>query len=137
MAIVLEFINVIIPINNIDRCKSIGGFEGYLELEGHNIGETIWYDDHLVREGAMNPMDVEDIIDIWAERGLNPVVGSGSEKRFKDLCVIDSFGGLTLPCNWIEFDSKEHVAWHEDKPRGKIVGPGRGRNEGILLVPSE
>jgi len=63
MAIKLEFINLIIPIMHIMRCTSIGGFKGYLKTESHNIGHIIWYDDYLVREGAMNPMDIGDMID--------------------------------------------------------------------------
>jgi len=136
MAVALEFINIIIPIANINRCRSIGGFEGYLQLESHSIGEIIWHDDYLVREGVMNPFDIEDMIDTWAERGLNPITEIGSDRTFKDLCVIDSLNGLTLPCSWIHVNLKEQVAWLKDKPKGQIIGRDSGEHGGIPFVAS-
>ena len=136
MAIELEFINIIIPISNIEKCSSIGGFKGFLELEDHNLGKTVWYDNYLFREGAMNPFDVEEMIETWTKRGLLTMEGIGEARRFVDICVIDSMNGLTLPCGWIEHDLNIGVAWHGDDPGGSIVGPVGGKRDGIPIDPS-
>ncbi len=53
----------------------------------------------------MSPNDVDFIITSWQERGLElfEVDGDGNES-WKDLCVVDMFGGPTLPCSWLEFE---------------------------------
>ncbi len=94
MAVQLQFINVIVPIKNIEeKCLSIGGWSGFLELEG----DAGWYDEHLYRTEAMNPMDTESIVKKIESYGLTPTEHIDGEMYWKDLCVVDSFAGPHPP----------------------------------------
>ena len=134
MAVKLEYINVIIPIKNIERCASIGGFKGFLEITGWLLGEIDWYDQYLYRTGAMNPLDIDDIVEECLGYGLVPVTKKAGKKMWGDLCVVDTAYGLTLPCDWIEVDLKGRCAWMKGKPKGKMRGRKSGEShEGIVL----
>jgi len=110
MAVELEFISLIIPIEKIEK-KYPGGFNQYKKDNSELIGRRIWYDDYIVRDGAMNPMDIEYLIKQWEELGLVGIIEENGYKRWKDLCVVDYFGGITLPCNWLLH--KENFVYHE------------------------
>jgi hypothetical protein len=122
MAIACEFLSVLIPIKNIDtHCP--GGFVAFEKEYEHLCGRPPQSDGHLVREGAMNPMDVEEIVNYWQQKGLVPMktLPDGS-KKWKHLCVVEAmFGGPTLPCDWIEFSSRDRCAWLKGEPKGEIV----------------
>lgn len=60
-----------------------------LEIDKNWIGKTIWYDEHLYREGAMNVADIEMIIRKWEKRGLKLLEEVDGKKVFKDLCAVD------------------------------------------------
>lgn len=62
MAIVLEFIDFIVPVEVI-RQKYPGGWEGCLRDHEQLIGRRVWYDEHLFRNGAMNSRDIGTLID--------------------------------------------------------------------------
>ena len=125
MAILLEFINVIIPIKNIERCQSIGGFAGLLEKETEAIGRRVWHDDYLYRDGAMNPEDAKDIVQFWEAQGLTTHAAVDGAPQWIDICVVDYFGGPTLPCSWLEHDSTSYSVWLSGTPPGKVIGPFR------------
>lgn len=134
MAVSLEFINIIIPIANIERCVALGGFEGLLQREGNCIGSTDWYDAHLYRTGAMNPLDLGSIIQDWQGMGLTPFKEVLGQRKWNDLCVIDSLTGLTLSCDWIEFDLQKQCAWLRGTTPGEIVGRADGTTyDGVVL----
>ena len=134
MAVKLEFINVIIPIKNIERCASIGGFKGFLEMTKGLLDEIDWYDEYLYRTGVMNPLDMVDIVEDWRDYGLVPVRDKAGVKKWGDLCVIDTSNGLTLPCDWIEVDLKERCAWLKGTAKGKRIGRKSGETyEGVVL----
>lgn len=65
MTIYCEFINLIIPISNIESVYT-GGFIKFKEdnATGFNIG-VLWHDDYLFREGAMNFSSLELRIKNW------------------------------------------------------------------------
>lgn len=123
MAIRLEFISVVIPIENIERCLTVGGFRRYIESQAYFIGLTSWYDDYLYREGAMNSMDAKSLVQSWERRGLRGLIGDGVTREWADLCVVDYFNGPTRPCSWLEHDRENHCVYMAGKPRGDIVGP--------------
>ncbi len=122
MAIRLQFINVVVPLKNIEKkCTSIGGWNGFLATEG-SFG---WYDKYLYRTGAMTPMDAKAIVDKFEQYGLTPIGDIDGIKTWKDICVVDYLMGPTLPCSWIEYEND--YVWLRDTPRGKIVGPRKQR----------
>ena len=129
MAIKLEFINIIIPVAKIKEKTDF-------DIEAEMLPDIDWHDAHLYRTGAMNPLDVDDIVEDWAVRGLTPFIVEDGLKKWNDLCVIDTVKGLNWPCEWIEVDLSKRCAWLKgtDKDSGVIIGPeGRDPYEGVVL----
>jgi len=100
MAIALEFINLVIPIENIDKVYP-GGFKQYKTDHAQAIGKNIWYDDYLVRDGAMGWDDIETLLNEWRDRGLELVREIEGQNHWSDVCVLYDIDGPTLPCDWI------------------------------------
>ena len=123
MAIVLEFIDFVVPRSQIEA-KYPGGWEGCLRDHRHLIGGRVWYDDYLFRDGAMNPMDIRRVVERWESMGFD-ARGTDSDGNavWKDVCVVEGMlGGPTLPCEWLVV---EHgVAYL----RGTEPGEVRGRD---------
>lgn len=144
MSVHTEYYSVIIPIEKIKTCQSVRGFVGILEMKKDDIGGRIYFDDYLYRDGAMGPMDVEDIVEFWKEQGLEPFEERDGEQYWKDLCVVDMFGGPTLPCDWLEFERLDYVGgggsishvFIKGKPKGKLIHSTRFTNlEAYLPKP--
>lgn len=130
MAIVLEFIDLVVPIEVI-RTKYPGGWDWCLRDHAALIGGRVWYDDHFFRDGAMNPNDIKVLVDRWAELGFE-VMGSRDGRQFwKDVCMVEAiFGGATLPCEWLMVDTNQRIAYLKGTDAGRVVG----RDE---MVPRE
>jgi len=112
MAVKLEFVNMIIPIEKINQSTFDGGFEALVEKYKHVIGRAVWFDEHLFRMGWMDTWMVDGMIAFWEEHGLVPVKKIGKENHWNDLFVISS--GLTTTvsnCDWIEVDFQLNIAW--------------------------
>lgn len=121
MAVALEFIDFIVPVKVV-RDKYPGGWDGFLRDYESCLGRRVWYDDHLVRDGAMNPRDIQILVEEWLDMGFEPFEDVNGEKRWKDCCVLEAmFGGPTLPYDWIEWDPKG-FAYMKDTEPGAIVG---------------
>lgn len=125
MAVALEFIDLIVPIELI-RKKYTGGWDACLRNHKWSFGFCIWHDDHLFRDGAMNPADIRALIKEWEDRGFEPMEERNGVKVWKDLCVVEGMsGGPTLPCDWIEVDTKEQFAYLKGTEPGEVVRPKR------------
>ena len=102
MSIALEFIDFVVPIALI-RQKYPGGWEQCLKDHERLIGARVWFDDHLLRDGAMNPRDIESLVEEWTDLGFEPTEMIDGQKFWKDCCVLQGMlGGSTLPCDWLE-----------------------------------
>ena len=122
MAVTLEFLNLVIPIKKIEQHYE-GGWEQYLDDHQHLIGRRIWFDDHLVRDGAKNPKDMSILIDEWVDIGLRTIEETNGRPRWVDCCVIASvFNKPTLPCNWVQVSSNEWSASLKGHPPGEVIG---------------
>jgi hypothetical protein len=122
MAIALEFIDLIVPISKI-RDKYPGGWEACLNDHAHLIGGRAWYDEHLFRDGAMNPNDIRLMIQRWTSLGFETIEIKDGHQVWKDLCIVEGlFGGPTLPCDWLEFDPNQRIAYLKGFPPGPVVG---------------
>ena len=120
MAIALEFIDFIVPISVIHQ-KYPGGWDQCLKDHEPLIGGRVWFDDHLLRDGAMNPGDIESLIDEWTALGFQPIEDRDGERFWKDCCVVESmFGGATLPCDWLEIGDDVRSAWLKGTTPGQI-----------------
>jgi hypothetical protein len=130
MAIQLEFIDLIVPIATI-KAKYPGGWEQCLKDHELSIGSCVWYDDYLFRDGAMNPMDIEALLDQWESLGfiLHVTNEKGEPTQWLDVCVYESFfGGATLDCDWIEYDRVSGGAYLTGTEPGKLVGRATFKN---------
>lgn len=117
MAIALEFIDFIVPIAVI-REKYPGGWEQYLQDHQCLIGVRIWFDDHLVRDGAMSPAAIAALVEEWSLAGLQPTEERNGERVWKDCCVVESMlGGTTLPCDWLVVAEDRASAFHHAYPQ--------------------
>ncbi len=125
MAIMTEFISFIVPIKIIEE-KYPGGWTQCLEDYAGLIGGRIWYDDHLFHDGAMNPLDMEKIVENWTAMGFECVGEKDGEKYWKDACVYEAmFDGAILPCDWIETDHTGRYVALKDAPVCELAGPTR------------
>ncbi len=123
MAILTECLDFIVPIKVIEQ-KYPGGWAQCLDDHKNLIGGRVWYDEHLFRNGAMNPMDIESLVNHWTDLGFTCVADKNGEKVWQDICVFQSmFGGATLPCDWIDYDSKKQVAFLRGTDPGLVSGP--------------
>lgn len=121
MAVALEFIDFIIPISVIKE-KYPGGWEQCLKDHQNALGARVWYDEHLFRDGAMNPRDIQVLVEEWIDLGFEPFTEIDGQKHWKDCCVVEHmFGGPTLPCDWIGFDPKGFAYLKGETP-GDIAG---------------
>ena len=122
MTVALEFINVIVRIDAI-RSKYRGGWDQFIVDHEHRIGPIAWFDDYLYREGAMNPLDIQMLIDEWIDAGLDVYrLENGRPVEWIDICVVEFFGP-TLKCDWISFiDAGAYLTGTESGP---VIGPIR------------
>jgi hypothetical protein len=121
VAIKLEFINFIVPIKIIKE-KYSGGFEQCLKDHEKLIGGCVWYDEHLFRDGAMNPTDIGNIVNKWRYLGFHTHDGGDKPVKWIDVCVVEGlFGGTTLPCDWLEHHGSR-IASLKNEPFGRIIG---------------
>ena len=117
MAVILDYINLIVPIEKIEEHYP-GGFSQYKIDMKDSIGREIWYDDYLVRDGAKSEYDIDLLIPEWELCGLEGTVKVNGEDHWEDFCVVRQFEGATLPCDWLktEGDTASHI-----KDNSKIV----------------
>lgn len=121
MAVRLEFIDFIVPIAKI-RKKYPGGWENCLREHAGLIGGRVWYDEHLFRDGAMNPSDIRCSVESWKVRGFQPMIEIDGERVWQDACVVESmFSGPTLPCDWLAVDLEQRIAYLRGTSPGRIV----------------
>jgi hypothetical protein len=122
MAVRLEFINLIIPIHTIEE-NYPGGFSSYKIENLDMFGRRLWHDDHLFRDGAMDPMSAESLVRFWSDQGLEPFEQREGRKSWKDMCVVEGmFRGLTLPCEWLEYDRENNCVFLKGTDKGAIIG---------------
>lgn len=123
MAIQLEFIDFIVPRSLIEA-KYPGGWLQCLTDHERLIGGRVWYDEHLFRDGAMNPMDIERLVNEWQSLGFNTHKENedGIPIEWLDVCVCEGLlGGPTLKCDWIDVDLDTQTASLKGCEQDKIV----------------
>ncbi len=108
MSVRLEFFNIIIPIEKIEKHYP-SGFKKYKEDAGLKSSDFgIWYDNYLVKDGAMNMLSIEFRLSDWERMGLQ-VIGydDNGRKKFKDICVVNSSGKKSYKCDWLVIKNGE------------------------------
>lgn len=118
MPIQLEFINFIVPRKRIEQ-KYPGGWEQCLSDHKDLIGGRVWYDDQLFRDGAMNPVDIDSLLEEWSHKGFT-THQEDDDPRWLDVCVVEAIsGGATLPCDWIEVEGNQ--AFYKGCAKGELI----------------
>jgi len=111
MAIRLEFVNLIIPIQTIEE-KCPGGWKAYLDDNVKRIGKVMWYDSYLVRAtGCMCSDEVDGLIARYVRLGLTATHTIDAHVYSDDFCVVDSFGFSRHCCNWLTLEPASSTAW--------------------------
>jgi ADP-ribosylglycohydrolase len=119
LPVAIEFYNFIAPISVIEQ-KYPGGWEQCLR---EYRSPAVWYDEYLFRTGAMNPMDMDDIVDEWRKMGFTMAEKKNGKKVWKDFCAFGSLFGGEWPCEWLQVDSKRWCAYLKGTdPNGLIHG---------------
>jgi hypothetical protein len=129
MAVRLEFIDFIVPIATI-RKKYPGGWEQCLKDHANLIGGRVWYDEHLLRDGAMGPAGISALVEEWTGLGFEPMAVVDGRREWKDCCVTEHmFGGPTLPCAWLQLTEDGSAAFLKGTDPGELVGRETDRGE--------
>lgn len=115
------FYDIIIPIANIERSYP-GGFPALKSDFANLIGGRVWYDDYLLRDGAMSADDAYRAIEGWESFGLQASEGTGPSFRWKDLCMFSVFGGGPIRCDWLHFDRRRQCVYLKGTPSEPVIG---------------
>ncbi|MGV8961631.1 MAG: hypothetical protein ACOH1V_14810 [Stenotrophomonas sp.] len=119
MAVALECINLIIPVQRIAAVWP-GGFNRFWREHGHL--SRLWHDGYLLRDGAMNPREVMAQLDWWQQHGLKVASDVDGCEQATDVCLVDvSSGQLPQACAWLQVDWDHRLArWngHRRRHRG-------------------
>lgn len=101
MAVKIEFFSVIVPVETIEK-RFAGGMARFRSVFGEQAS-----DGRLLRMGAMNQIDLLEIIHVLERGGLKGTCHRDGREHWLDLCVVDRFQGATLPCSWLKVDLKK------------------------------
>jgi len=121
MAILLEFINFVVPIQRIQEIYQ-GGWDAFLDDNSRSIGKVTWHDDHLFRTGTMDPDLMDDLIAKWTKLGFVATELIEGKQVWKDFCVVTSYGVSQYNCPWITVDPARRSAWHSGMEQGDTIG---------------
>ena len=122
MAVHCEFIDIIIPIANIDRVYP-GGFAAYKAEHTVEFNGRMYHDEYLFRDGTMSPIAAKSIVAEWEKRGLVPLIVIDGVEHWHELCSTNMLIGLTRPCSWAVYDREQSCVNMIDKPTAPVIEP--------------
>ncbi|MCU0258892.1 MAG: hypothetical protein MUF56_07700 [Solirubrobacteraceae bacterium] len=123
MSIRLHAINLLVPIHLIEA-RYPGGLEACIDDHEGLVGDRVWFDGRLWRDGAPGSTGIRALVDGWTRVGLQPVARTGAGWRWHELCVVTaSRAAPTLPCDWLRLDPDGHEAWWAHAEPGPSFGP--------------
>lgn len=128
MAIALEFISFIVPIQTI-RQKYPGGWTQCLIDHQASIGKRVWFDEHLFRDGAISSGGVSHLKEKWQKLGFSGGFTVKGMVRWVDFCVVDNL--CTQPsstCDWLEISEDGSSCHLKHALAGAVVGRGSALN---------
>jgi len=121
MAVQLEFLNFIIPVQVIEQ-KYSGGWDACLRDHAKSIGRVVWYDKFFFRTGTMDADLMDNLMEKWTKLGFEATEVVDGKKVWKDFCVVTSYGVSQYDCPWIKVDPAARVAWLRGTEQGEAIG---------------
>lgn len=128
MAIALELFNFVVPIKLIHQ-KYPGGWKQCLLDHEHLLDGRVWYDKHLFRDGSMDSMGIDRLIEHWEGLGFECIGIRDGAEYWRDVAACNT-GGTGLECDWLGFDHDERTAYLLGEEKGEIVHSPFRVNEG-------
>jgi len=119
VSVLIEGISVVVRNETLEE-KYPGGVDAY---RLHVPNRTFCTDGVLTRVGFMVPIDVGFWVRILQKRGLLWV---DSEKRFRDIAVVDQLAGPTSTCDWLVYERQfdgPNYAWLSGTEPGELAVP--------------
>lgn len=104
MSVLLEFHSLVI---RRDRIAAVfpGGWEQYVAEYG--LPEEGWWDEDLLRYGAMDGFSMELLVQDARALGLRLTSKRDGREVFQDMCILSSPDFRpALPCDWLEVRSE-------------------------------
>lgn len=112
MAIRIEFVNLIIPIERINNSQLEGGFKSVINKYKNAIGRSVWFDEYLFRIGWMDTWMIDSEIDFWINQGLKPLENRNGTEFWYDMFAIScGINQFNTNCDWIKINSSQTKAW--------------------------
>lgn len=111
MAINCEFINIIVRVSDVRKYYP-GGLENFKLHFERSLGQTIWHDPYLLRDGAMNMQDAKFVEGAWKKLGMEP-------------CIVSSLIETHAACDWLTLDYNKQFVYLTGTEPGEIAGQTR------------
>jgi hypothetical protein len=93
-----------------------------LNPEGFTI--SMGHDDYLLRDGAMNAMDMDALVKKWEYFGLKGWTKIDGLWKWEDFFVEGFIStGFVGSCDWLEYDPMTFAAYLKRTPKGNVIGP--------------
>lgn len=126
MSIEMQFINIIVPLQNLKKCREYNNLTKVLSRYNPAIiSKIILHDNYIFRDGAMNWYDINAELQFWKKQGLKLTKIKNHRRYWCDLCVVDMSDGPTKPCDWLQFVNVGHgkrpYVYYKNKPKGRLV----------------
>ncbi len=122
MAVMTEFLDLIVPVAIIEE-KYPGGWAQCLRDHQPALNARVWFDEHLFRDGAMNPEAMEALLKEWWKLGFDCYEERDGKTCWKDLCVYDgSLSRSPVVCDWLLEDAATRSVYLKGTPMGEVVG---------------
>lgn len=117
MPIAIKNICIIIPMHKLKKRCSERISPLLLSPESiKDSGNARSRDAHLYCEMFTRHLDVQLRIEWWKRNGLRPTRIRDGVIEWNDLCVVDSFEGLSLPCRWLRYNPDKQSVWLSGTP---------------------
>lgn len=120
MAVMLEFINILVPFSAIDRVYR-GGAARFREEFAEHVG--VWWDPNLFRCGAMNPIDMQLWVADFERIGLKCFRKQRGRWIVDDIAIVTLEFDIEGKCDWLSINSEQSIAWLRGTEPGEIAGP--------------
>lgn len=121
MSIALIYMNFLVPIQTIKE-KYPGGWEQCLKDHEIEIARgRVYFDEHLFRDGAMDPRMIDSFIATWETRGFQITKEVDGHTQWADMCCIE-YLGHHMP-EWLAFMDNGCTAYLAGSAPGERVTP--------------